>query len=107
MYICGLINNTTNSTNSNYVTNAAIIVEANKNLDLASAALNSITNTADYTTILSQLIPAFIQVGKGGVLSQTMWSHTINTMKARNLLVNKRVTAMTAADWNTILNFNR
>lgn len=103
MYIAGLINNTTNSTNSNYVTNAAIIVEANKNLDLASAALNSITNTADYTTILSQLIPAFIQVGKGGVLSQTMWSHTINTMKARNLLVNKRVTAMTAADWNTIL----
>ncbi|HEV8079634.1 MAG TPA: RagB/SusD family nutrient uptake outer membrane protein [Chitinophagaceae bacterium] len=103
MYYAGLINNTTNKSNADYVTHDAIIVEANKNLDLATAALNSVTNAGDYTTILGQLIPAFIQVGKGGVLTQTMWKNTINTMKGRNLLVNKRVSAMTAADWNTIL----
>lgn len=103
MYYAGLINNTTNKSNADYVTHDAIIVEANKNLDLAAAALNSITNAGDYTTLLGQLIPTFIQVGKGGVLSQAMWLRTINTMKARNLLVNKRVSAMTAADWNTIL----
>jgi hypothetical protein len=32
-----------------------------------------------------------------------MWKKSINTMKARNILVNKTVAAMTTADWNSIL----
>jgi hypothetical protein len=32
-----------------------------------------------------------------------MWIRNINTMKARNLLVNKRTNAMTSADWNAVL----
>ncbi len=103
MYIAGLINSTTNSKNANYVTHDAIIAEANKNLDLAAAALTAVTSVGDYNSVIKQIIPDFIQVGKGGALTQTMWAHTINTMKARNLIVNKRVSAMTAADWNSIL----
>jgi hypothetical protein len=103
MYYAGIISNTTFASNSHYVTHDAIITEANKNLDLAAAALAAITNTANYTDVLSQVIPEFIQAGHGGVPTPTMWLHNINTMKARNLLVNKKVSDMTAADWNTIL----
>src|SRR6185295_9728848 len=103
MYYAGIINNTTASTNSHYVAHDAIIAEANKNLDLAAAALGAITNVPDYTTVLSQVIPEFIQVGHGGTPTPAMWLHNINTMKARNLLVNKAVSAMTAGDWATIL----
>ena len=57
----------------------------------------------DYTTMVKALIPTQCQTGKGGILTPTMWIHTINTMKARNMLVNKRVKDMTATDWNNIL----
>ena len=49
------------------------------------------------------LIPNFNRVGKGGVLSPAMWVRNINTMKARNILVNTRVADMTAAQWADIL----
>jgi hypothetical protein len=103
MYYAGIINNTTLVTNSHYVAHDAIIAEANKNLDLAAAALGAVTNVPDYTTVLSQVIPEFIQAGHGGTPTPTMWLHNINTLKARNLLVNKKVSAMTAGDWATIL----
>ncbi|MEO6637992.1 MAG: RagB/SusD family nutrient uptake outer membrane protein [Ginsengibacter sp.] len=103
MYYAGIINNTTFTTISHYVTSAEIIAEANRNLDLAAADLKSISGVADYTSILSQVIPEFIQTGHGDVPTPTMWLHSINTMKARNLLVNTRTSAMTSADWNMIL----
>jgi hypothetical protein len=103
MYYAGIINSTTLGVNSHYVTHDAIIAESNKNLDLAATALGAVTNVADYTTVLSQVIPEFIQVGHGGTPDPTMWLHNINSLKARNLLVNKKASAMTAADWNTIL----
>jgi starch-binding outer membrane protein, SusD/RagB family len=53
--------------------------------------------------MVKALIPTQCQTGKGGILTPTMWIHTINTMKARNILVNKRVKDMTATDWNNIL----
>lgn len=103
IYYAGLINNTTLFTNANFVTHDAIITEANRNLDLAATALGAITNASDYNTVLSQVIPEFIQVGHGGTPTTTMFLHNISTMKARNLLVNKTVATMTAADWATIL----
>ena len=103
IYFAGIINNTTNVTNSHYVTHDAIIAEANSNLDMAAKALTDITNAGDYTTIISQVIPEFIETGHGDVPTVAMWLHSINTMKARNLLVNKKASAMSAADWNTIL----
>lgn len=112
-YIAGLaVNNSVDATkpeNANYLSSSAMIAEANKYYDLAISTLNGITNTAIIDDYMSQLIPAFCQVGNGGVISKDMWIRNINTLKARNLLVNKSLTgiggltAMTTADWNTIL----
>jgi len=80
-----------------------MITEANRNFDQASTLLSGITSTSDYTTVLGKLLPDFVQTGKGGILTPDMWIRNINTMKARNLLANKRVSTMTAADWNAVL----
>lgn len=103
MYYAGIINNTAASTNGNYVTKEAIITESNRVLDLATTALNSATNTAAYNDILGKLIPSFCQVGKGGILTTDMWKRNINTLKARNILVNTPVATMTSAQWASIL----
>jgi len=103
IYYAGLINNTSAATNGNYVTKEKIIDESNAMLDKATAALNAVTTVAAYNDILSRLIPSFNQVGRGGVLTPDMWKRNINTLKARNILVNTPATTMTAAQWNTIL----
>jgi hypothetical protein len=104
IYYAGLINNAANSaatTNGVYVTKEAIIAESNSELDKAAALLTS--TTADYKDILGKLIPSFNQVGKGGVLTTDEWKRSINTLKARNILVNKLVSQMAATDWNNII----
>ena len=106
IYYAGIIQNSGTSeatTNGNYVTKEAIITESNANFDKSAAALDLATSTSDYTTILGKLIPIFLQKGKGGVLTSAMWKRNINTMKARNIVVNTTVAAMTAAQWNTVL----
>jgi starch-binding outer membrane protein, SusD/RagB family len=109
IYYAGLIQNAfvvegqLTATNGNYVTKEAIITEANANLDKAAAALNLATSTPDYEEIVAALIPDFCQVGKGGVLSTAEWKRNINTIKARNILVNTPVASMTTAQWNSIL----
>lgn len=103
MYYAGLIINDPGTTNGNYVSKEAMIQESNAQLDKAVAALTAVTNAAAYTEVLGKLIPSFNQVGLGGVLTVDMWKRNINTLKARNILVNKPVAQMTAADWNNIL----
>ncbi len=103
LYYAGLIKDDYTKGSSDYKSSADMITAANANFDKAITALNAVTNVTDYTTVLKYLIPTPCQVGKGGALTPTMWIHNINTMKARNLLVNKRLSAMTAADWNAIL----
>lgn len=103
-YYAGLIQNATSgSTNGNYVTKEAIIAESNANFDKCAAAIDAATSTADYNEVLGKLIPAFLQAGKGGVFTPAMWKRNISTMKARNILVNNLVSAMTTAQWNSIL----
>jgi hypothetical protein len=103
MYYAGVINNDVGVTNNNYVDHNAIIAESNANYDLAIAALNAVTVTADYTNTLKAMIPAFMQVGKGQVPTVPMFIRNIHTMKARNVLVNTRVAAMTQAQWTSVL----
>ncbi len=106
IYYAGLIQNsgtTDASTNGNYVSKEAIIAESNANFDKAAAALDAATSTTDYSAILGSLIPSFLQKGKGGILTTAMWKRSINTMKARNILINNTVAAMTATQWNSIL----
>jgi starch-binding outer membrane protein, SusD/RagB family len=109
-----------NTTISNtYVSKEAIIANSNRLFDLAKTTLQGVTNNADYSEILGKMIPDFCQVGKGGVLTTAMWIRNINTMLARNILVNKLspfvnsiptatitkslMTTMTATDWNSII----
>ncbi len=119
MYYSGLINNEVDKTNGNYVLHDELIAESNKYYNLATTTLSAVTNTGDYSEMIGQLIPSFTQTGKGGVLTIDMWKRNINTMLARNLLMNKLspfingnpaatitgsslTSSMSAADWETI-----
>ena len=103
IYYAGLINDKTGVTNANYVTKEKIIDEATKNLDQAAALLTALGTDATYTATITSLIPTFNQVGKGVPPTTDMWKRSINTLKARNILVNTTTAAMTAAQWGQIL----
>jgi hypothetical protein len=107
MYIAGPINDLPNITQGNYVTNTALIAEANANFDKAATILGGLTINADYTATVAAIMPGQSQIGSAymnaGQPSPTEWIHSINTMKARNLLVNKKVSEMTGPDWNAVL----
>jgi hypothetical protein len=105
-YYAGIIQNQPTdavATNGKYVTKEAIITEASSNFDKAVTALGAASSTADYTATLGKLIPTYLQKGKGGVLTVDMWKRSINTMKARNILVNNTRASMTASQWSAIL----
>lgn len=119
MYYAGLIIDEEGKTSSEYVTHDAIIERSNYYLNEAATALGAVKTTADYEEVLGRLIPSFSQVGNGGVLTTDMWKRNINTLLARNILVNKlapfvnknpsatitksSTTAMSTADWNAVL----
>ena len=106
VYYAGIIQNEGTSdavTNGNYVSKEALITESNANFDKAATAINAASSAADYKATLARLIPEFLNKGKGGVLTSAMWLRNINTMKARNILVNTTKAAMSSAQWNNIL----
>ncbi|RZK23401.1 MAG: RagB/SusD family nutrient uptake outer membrane protein, partial [Flavobacterium sp.] len=103
IYYAGLIVNTSTGTNGNYVSKEAIIAEANSNLDKAVATANAAPSAAEFEAMLASIIPLDFQVGKGGAQTPAMLARNVNTLKARNLLVNKTTATMTATDWNNLL----
>ncbi|HJT75511.1 MAG TPA: RagB/SusD family nutrient uptake outer membrane protein [Chitinophaga sp.] len=120
MYYSGLIVNEAGGKSNHYVVKDSVLAESNKYFNMAANLLQTgISSTSDYQAVLTELIPSFCQVGNGGVLTTAMWIRNINTMLARNLLVNRlapfvnrnpdativnsSTTPMTAADWNTVL----
>jgi len=104
MYYGGLIINTSSATNNKYVTKEAMITEANANFDKAVAAINGSGSSADFTAIVGALIPDFFQSNDlGAVPTAAQWVKNINTLKARNILVNTPTASMTAAQWDEIL----
>ena len=120
MYYSGLIVNEAGGKSNHYVVKDSILAESNKYFNMAASLLQTgVSSTSDYQAVLTELIPSFCQVGNGGVLTSAMWIRNINTMLARNLLVNRlapfvnknpdativnsSTTPMTAADWNTVL----
>jgi len=103
IYYAGLINDKSSTTTNKFVSKEDIIKEANNNFDKAATILASINAGADYRTVLGKLIPDFCQKGKGGILTPDMWVRNINTLKARNILVNTTTKNMTAAQWASIL----
>lgn len=120
MYYSGLIVNEAGVGSNKYLVKDSIIAESNLWFNKAAEILKTgITNDADYSTVLGHLIPSYTQVGHGGILTKEMWVRNINTMLARNILVNKlapfvngnpaaaiaksSTTAMTSADWTAVL----
>jgi hypothetical protein len=103
IYYAGIINDEPYKTNGDYVAKEAIIAEAEKNFAAAESILNGLSAGGAYDETLGKLIPDICQVGKGVVPTPTMWKHSINTMRARNILVNTPAASMTSAQWNQIL----
>lgn len=104
MYIAGVINDKTDgTTDPQYKTRQQIITEANANFDKAIALLTPIAATdAVYTSTMNAIIPAFNKPTGAPAISPQMWVRGINTYKARNILVNKKVADLTAGDLTAI-----
>ena len=121
LYYAGLIVDHSNTVVSKFVKQADIIAESNNQLNQALTTLNAITNQGEYSTIIAQLIPQQNQVGLGKALSSAQFVRTINTMLARNILLNhlapfvngnpsatinkSTITPMAAADWTAVINY--
>ena len=106
IYYAGIKQNATfedQSTNGNYVSKENIIAESNIMFDNAATQIAAATSTVAYTEVLGKLIPSFLQKGKGGVFTKAAFLRNINTMKARNILVNTPIAAMSTAQWSSIL----
>lgn len=112
LYVAGLIANefdtVTNTTviNNSYKDRAAILAEAAANFDKCAAELDKVTDNNAYRALLTKMIPAHTVspvVTKAGIFTQAEWKRQINTFKARNILVSKRVGDVTVAEWDNIL----
>jgi len=89
MYYAGLIEDHSATINNKFVDHNAIIAESNKQLNLALTTLSSIGSQGDYLTMIAELIPQQNQVGLGKAPSTAQFIKSINTLLARNIVVNK------------------
>ena len=103
IYYAGLIVNTASVTNSTYVSKEKLIEEASANFDKAAAAASDSGASADFQEVLTLLIPDFFQNDLGAAPTGAQWVKNINTLKARNILVNTPTASMTGAQWSQIL----
>jgi hypothetical protein len=106
MYTAGLIISEAGVNNGDYVSNTAILAEAKRNLELAKTELQG--TSADISDLTGNIIPsnlipsAFRGNTPSASLTKDAWIRNINTLLARNILVSKKVTDMSAADWTEI-----
>jgi hypothetical protein len=121
MYYAGLIQDKSSTINNKFVDHNAIIAESDKQLKLAQTTLSSIASQGEYATMMAQLIPSQNQVGLGQVPSTSQFIKSINTLLARNILVNRlapfvngstsatiskaSIPAISAADWTAITTY--
>ena len=119
MYYAGLIEDKSATVNNKFVDHNAIIAESNKQLNLAITTLTSIANQGDYSAMIGQLIPQQNQVGLGIAPSTAQFIKSINTLLARNIVVNKlapfvngstsatiakaSIAPMAPADWTEVI----
>jgi len=108
MYIAGVINNysgTSDFIQNNFVSSADVVKEGNANLDSAIAILNGVSNNDTYASMLGgsggiSIVPSFCNTK--GLVKPDNWVRICNTMKARNILVNKKTATMSSADWQAV-----
>ncbi len=120
-YTAGVISNVAGTTNGHYLIKDSIIAESNYYLNLAATTLGGISaGSAEYAKVMSELIPADFQATTHGAPpTTTAFVHNINTLLARNILVNKlspfvngvlggtiskaSIPAMASSDWQSVL----
>ena len=121
MYYAGLINDKSATINNKYVDHNALIAESDKQLKLAQTTLSGIGSQGDYTSMMTQLIPSQNQTGLGGAPTTAQFIKSINTLLARNILVNRlapfvngstsasiskaSIAVISAADWAAITTY--
>jgi hypothetical protein len=102
MYLSGVINNAIDGTTSNtYVPHAALITEANADFNKAIALLQTLPAPAagdTYSTVMKIVNPNFTLYPT----NRDMFIREIYTYLARNYMVNLKVAAATATDWQAI-----
>jgi len=103
IYYAGIITDRPLETNPNYVTKEELLAEAEFNFSKAENFLINIGDEKEFQDVLRQLIPTNCQTGKGFALSTDEWLRHINTMRARNILVNNAADAMTVSQWETVV----
>ncbi len=103
IYYAGLINNDPATASNVYVTKEALIAEASANLDKAAGIFGGLSGGGDYDVVMKTIIPDFVQKGKGAVIAPDAFIRNINTLKARNILVNTPVASMSATQWASVL----
>ena len=102
VYLAGLIVNDAGITTNNYISHDAIIEEANNNLDLAIASLESIGGSSSiYKSTMQAITASYNSPEK--LIDPLMWIHNINTLKARNIIANTKNSEMSLADWDEII----
>jgi hypothetical protein len=104
MYISGIINSQSdNTTNGDFKSNTDILAEATINFDKCVAELATISsdNIAAYNSTIDAVIPDF--AARSARITPDMWKRQISTYKARNLMANTKVAAMTAAQWANVI----
>ncbi|NOT74072.1 MAG: RagB/SusD family nutrient uptake outer membrane protein [Cyclobacteriaceae bacterium] len=108
MYVSGLVIDKSFTTAGDFVPSAAIIAEAKNQFDQAIASIGGITSAADYAALFANIMPDYVL--EKGLPTTAAWIHNCNTMKARNILANHKISAltpgplpaMTPADWTEV-----
>ena len=101
MYLGGIITNDPGKTNDNFVSREAIITEADNLLTECETTLSAITEGDDYNEVMEAIVASFDD--NTNIVTPDMWKRQIHSLRARNLLVNKKVKDMTAVDWQAVL----
>ncbi len=101
MYLAGIITNEAGKTNDNFVDRTSIMTEANNMLTSCETTLNSISEGGDYDDVMKSIVASFDD--NIHTVTPDMWKRQIHSLQARNLVVNKKVRDMTAADWQSVL----
>lgn len=104
MYIAGTIVNSAGTTNGDFVNSAGLMTEANKVLTECEATLSGLTINDTYVAMYKSITPSYNL--QNNTIGPDEWKRIINTLKARNLMANKKVSAMTAADWQQVITFS-
>ena len=101
-YQKGLCTNVYSNTNNNYVTHQAMIDSATVYYNKAITLLKTIPDgDPDFATVVNGAIPSYYYNTQ---IQPSSWIRNINTLMARNILVNNYPSNLATSDWQNIVN---